>query len=58
MRQKPIDNYIVDFYCSKLRLFVEIDGISHDGKAEEDQKSQNHIKKSEIHFLRFYDTDV
>ena len=58
MRQKPIGNYIVDFYCSKLKLVIEIDGISHDGKAEEDQKRQNHIEKTGIHFLRFYDTDV
>ena len=26
MRQKPIMNYIVDFYCSKLKLIIEIDG--------------------------------
>ena len=32
MRQKPIDNYIVDFYCSKLHFAIEIDGISHNGK--------------------------
>jgi very-short-patch-repair endonuclease len=32
MRQKPIDNYIVDFYCSKLQLIIEIDGSSHDFK--------------------------
>ncbi|WKZ20402.1 MAG: DUF559 domain-containing protein [Candidatus Jettenia sp. CY-1] len=30
MRQKPIDNYIADFYCSKLRLVIEIDGNSHE----------------------------
>ena len=29
-RQKPIGNYIVDFYCSKLKLVIEIDGESHD----------------------------
>jgi very-short-patch-repair endonuclease len=29
LRQKPIDNYIVDFYCSELRLVIEIDGDSH-----------------------------
>ncbi len=26
MRQKPVGEYIVDFYCSKLKLVVEIDG--------------------------------
>ena len=28
-RQKPIDNYIVDFYCPKLKLVIEIDGETH-----------------------------
>lgn len=28
-RQKPIDNYIVDFYAPKLKLVIEIDGDSH-----------------------------
>ncbi len=25
-RQKPIDNFIVDFYCPKLKLVIEVDG--------------------------------
>ena len=28
-RQKPILNYIADFYCHELRLVVEIDGSTH-----------------------------
>ena len=28
-RQKPIDNYIVDFYCAKAKLAVELDGSQH-----------------------------
>ncbi len=27
--QRPIDNYIVDFYCSSLKLVIEIDGEHH-----------------------------
>ncbi len=30
LSQKVIDNYIVDFYCPKLKLVVEIDGDIHD----------------------------
>ena len=37
-RQKIIGNYIVDFYCVNCRAVIEIDGISHDGKPEYDQK--------------------
>ena len=29
LRQKVIDNYIVDFYCHKARLIVELDGSQH-----------------------------
>ncbi len=29
-RQHPIGPYVLDFYCAKARLAVEIDGISHD----------------------------
>ena len=29
-RQKPIGNYIADFFCNKLRLVIEIDGSTHD----------------------------
>ncbi|HIK12256.1 MAG TPA: endonuclease domain-containing protein [Oscillatoriaceae cyanobacterium M33_DOE_052] len=28
-RQKPIDNFIVHFYCSKLQLVIEVDGDTH-----------------------------
>ena len=34
LRQKPISNYIVDFYCSKYQLVVEIDGETHGTKEE------------------------
>ena len=29
LRQKVIDNYIVDFYCSKAKLVIELDGSQH-----------------------------
>ena len=29
LRQKVIDNYIVDFYCHKAKLVIELDGIGH-----------------------------
>lgn len=39
-RQKPIDEYIVDFFCNELMLAVEIDGVSHIGKELYDAKRQ------------------
>jgi very-short-patch-repair endonuclease len=29
LRQRPIDQYIVDFYCPKKKLIIEIDGSTH-----------------------------
>ena len=29
-RQHPIGPYVLDFYCAKARLAVEVDGIGHD----------------------------
>ncbi len=58
MRQKPIGNYIVDFYCSKLKLVIEIDGESHDGKFSYDIQRQQFLESMELTVLRFNDADV
>jgi very-short-patch-repair endonuclease len=60
MRQKPINNYIVDFYCSKLKLVIEVDGESHllDGAQEKDEKRQKKLESLGLHFLRFDDIAV
>lgn len=58
MRQKPIGNYIVDFFCSKLKLIIEIDGDSHIGKENYDQERQVELEALGLSFLRFSDLDV
>ena len=58
MRQKPIDNFIVDFFCSKLKLVIEIDGSSHFERYEEDKNRQNKLKQLGLSILRFRDIDV
>jgi len=43
LRQRPIDNYIVDFYCPKLKLVIEIDGDTHytdAGKIYDERRTQ------------------
>ena len=57
-RQRPIDNYIVDFYCKDLQLAIEIDGESHYGNPERDKKKDNRLKKLGVTVLRFDDLDV
>jgi very-short-patch-repair endonuclease len=43
-RQKPILDYVVDFYCPKLKLVIEIDGDSHEGKENSDRIRQEKIE--------------
>ena len=57
-RQKPIHQYIVDFYSKELDLVIEIDGISHDSKVEKDVKRQKKIESYGLTVLRFNDRDV
>ena len=57
-RQKPLLNYIVDFYCNELMLAIEIDGSSHDNKEEEDKIRQNKLESIGIRFLRIDDIEV
>ncbi|MCX6132803.1 MAG: DUF559 domain-containing protein [Ignavibacteriales bacterium] len=57
-RQKPIDEFVVDFFCPKLLLAIEIDGDSHEGKLTKDSQRQRDIEKFSIQFLRFSDEEV
>ena len=57
-RQKPIDEYIVNFFCPKLNLIIEIDGETHVDKSEQDDKRQTRLESLSFHLLRFLDSDV
>ena len=58
-RQKIILNYIVDFYCSKLKLVIEVDGESHIDKWNEiDIPRQKQLEKLGLKVLRFNNNDV
>ena len=47
-RQKPIDNYIVDFFCPKLKLIIEVDGEVHKDKGEDDIERQSKLESVKI----------
>jgi very-short-patch-repair endonuclease len=50
-RQKPIDEYIVDFFAHNLMLAVEIDGVSHRLKGERMKKGRqgdDRLVKSDV----------
>lgn len=59
-RQKPLGNYIVDFYCKQLNLVIEIDGSSHFDHLSvvEDQERQRILEEMGLIFLRFTDLEV
>lgn len=57
-RQKPLDEYIVDFFCNELCLAVEIDGSSHADRTEEDRHRQGRLESLGVNFLRYLDSDV
>ena len=57
-RQKPIDEFIVDFFCAHLNLVIEIDGETHRDKLSQDLKRQKRLESLGFHFLRFSDAEV
>lgn len=59
-RQRPIDNFIVDFYCKDLQLAIEVDGDSHnfDEVFEKDELRQHRLETLGVKFLRFDDVEV
>lgn len=59
-RQKPLLNYIVDFYCYELNLVIELDGYSHhfEETVEKDEIKQSELEKVGLTVLRFDDNEV
>lgn len=57
-RQKPIHNFIVDFYCHKLKLIIEIDGYSHNFKFESDKQREIELNELGFTVLRFSEGEV
>ena len=59
-RQRIIGNYIVDFYCSKAYLAIELDGGGHyeEEKAQQDAVRTENINRQGIEVMRFSDFDI
>ncbi len=59
-RQKIIGEYIVDFYCPKTKLVIEIDGGQHyteEGKIKDGVRDR-FLEDAGLRVLRFSDRDV
>ena len=59
-RQKPIGEYVVDFYCAKAQLAVELDGGGHYEEQQEkkDEKRTFDLSMMNIEVIRFCNLDV
>jgi very-short-patch-repair endonuclease len=60
MRQRPIDNFIVDFYCASHKLVIEIDGYTH-STAEEKEHDELRTQALEgygLKVIRFTNDEV
>lgn len=57
-RQKPLLDYIVDFYCSKLKLAIEIDGDTHSEREHLDEIRTERLNEYGIEVIRYYNEDV
>jgi very-short-patch-repair endonuclease len=59
-RQRIIGNYIVDFYCPKAKLIIEVDGGQHytDEGLAKDKERDYYLKDKGMRVLRFSDRDV
>ena len=59
-RQKPIGDYIVDFFCPRAKLVIEVDGGQHlsDEMAEYDRIRNEYLSSLGLRVLRFTNTEV
>lgn len=59
-RQVPIDRFIVDFYCPRERLIIELDGgvYANPDVAERDMLREEFLKQKDLRILRFRNEEV
>ena len=60
LRQKVIDNYIVDFYCHSARLIIELDGSQHyeENGLLKDKIRTERIKQRNLTVIRIPNNEV
>lgn len=58
IRQYSVDNYVVDFYCPKLKLAIELDGGSHMGKQIYDRRRTQMLNAFGLKEIRFWNDEI
>lgn len=59
-KQRPVGNFIVDFYCAELKLVIEVDGDSHfteQGLVYDHERTQ-YLESRGMRILRFTNSEV
>jgi len=57
-RQHSIGKYIVDFYCPKKRLIIELDGSQHIENEQHDKEKDEYLSNLNFTVLRFWNSDI
>ena len=57
-RQKPLDRYIVDFYCAELMLAIKIDGDSHNARGRYDEARTRRLNALGVEVVRYANAEV
>lgn len=57
-RQQVIQGFIVDFYCHKTGLVIEVDGDIHDLQKEDDERREKVLREMRLMAVRFKNDDV
>ena len=57
-RQQVIQGFIVDFYCHRAGLVVEVDGDIHDLQKEEDERREKALSALGLRIVRFGNDEV
>lgn len=60
LRQYSVGKYVLDFYCPKFRLAIEIDGGQHNDPQirKQDEERTNILQQNDIRVVRFWNNEV
>lgn len=58
LRQKPLDNFVADFYSHQLKLVIEVDGSSHDNAQEYDKVRTEKLESYGLKVIRFNNNEI
>jgi very-short-patch-repair endonuclease len=57
-RQHPLGAFVLDFFCPKAGLVVEIDGESHDTRLDQDRSRDDWLRAQGLDVIRYRAVDV